>query len=468
MGSEWEIVSLDQVANMRNGAGVKQDFFSNIGVPLARVSDFTADSIDLSGCNFVEPEHAKKWSSHLIAKDDVIVATVGSWPPNWSSVVGKVVRAPISSVGAIQNQNTCCIVPDEKRLNNSFLYYRLKCEDFAWHAANSAGGSANQARLPVKKLSEFRFNLPSLEEQEYIARILGSLDNKISLNRQLNQTLEQMAQALFKSWFVDFDPVIDNALAAGNVIPDDLQDRAERRQLQLAKADHKPLPENIRKLFPSEFELTESLGWVPLGWTEAPLSKIGVLENKSSNPNREPEKTWIHFSIPAFDQDKLPVLDFGSEIKSGKFIVPKTAILLSKLNPETKRIWIPKVEDEKYSVCSTEFMPFVPVRENQRAFLFSLLNEDRTQVDICNRTTGSTGSRQRVKPSEIGSIPVFLPCKELIDCYSSIASAWIEKIQENIESCKQLSKLRDTLLPKLISGELRIPEVQAQLGEALG
>src|SRR5690606_19832251 len=168
-------------------------------------------------------------------------------------------------------------------------------------------------------LGTVEFKKPPLQDQQKIGYFLGGLDNKIELNRQLNQTLEQMAQALFKSWFVDFDPVIDNALAAGNEIPSDLQDRAERRQLQLAKADHKPLPENIRKLFPSEFELTESLGWVPKGWTEAPLSKIGVLENKSSNPNREPEKTWIHFSIPAFDQDKLPVLDFGSEIKSGKF-----------------------------------------------------------------------------------------------------------------------------------------------------
>ncbi|MGU9957714.1 MAG: hypothetical protein ACNYPI_08905 [Arenicellales bacterium WSBS_2016_MAG_OTU3] len=83
-----------------------------------------------------------------------------------------------------------------------------------------------------------------------------------------------MAQALFKSWFVDFDPVIDNALAAGNTIPDELQDRAARRQQQLAKPDHQPLPDAIRQLFPSEFELTEELGWVPMGWEATRVDQI--------------------------------------------------------------------------------------------------------------------------------------------------------------------------------------------------
>jgi type I restriction enzyme S subunit len=120
MAAEWEKVSLVEVAILRNGAGVKQKFFSEDGVPLARVSNFTSDSIDLSDCNYVEHEHAQKWKSHFLSHENVIVATVGSWPPNWSSVVGKVVRAPQVAVGAIQNQNTCCILPNLKKLDNGF------------------------------------------------------------------------------------------------------------------------------------------------------------------------------------------------------------------------------------------------------------------------------------------------------------------------------------------------------------
>ncbi len=98
-----------------------------------------------------------------------------------------------------------------------------------------------------------------------IADIIGNLDDRIEFNKKINQTLEQMAQTLFKSWFVDFDPVIDNALEAGNPIPASLQERAELRQKLRKSADFKPLPTEIRILFPTEFEETE-LGWGPKGW----------------------------------------------------------------------------------------------------------------------------------------------------------------------------------------------------------
>jgi len=159
MGSDWQEISLNDVATLRNGAGIKQEFFAEQGIPLVRVSDFTQDSIDMAASRFVENEHAKKWSSYLLCKDDVIVATVGSWPPNWSSVVGKVIRVPEKAIGAIQNQNTCCILPNADLLDIKFLFYRLRLEDFAWHAANSSGGSANQARLPIRKLGDFSFCL---------------------------------------------------------------------------------------------------------------------------------------------------------------------------------------------------------------------------------------------------------------------------------------------------------------------
>ncbi|HOY23377.1 MAG TPA: restriction endonuclease subunit S [Cellvibrio sp.] len=478
MGSEWEIVSLDQVANMRNGAGVKQDFFADVGVPLARVSDFTTDSIDLSDCNFVESEHAKKWSSHLIAKDDVIVATVGSWPPNWSSVVGKVVRAPISSVGAIQNQNTCCVVPDEKRLNNSFLYYRLKFEDFAWHAANSAGGSANQARLPVKKLGEFRFNLPSLEEQEYIAQILSSLDNKITLNRQLNQTLEQMAQALFKSWFVDFDPVIDNALAAGNEIPSDLQDRAERRQLQLAKADHKPLPENIRKLFPSEFELTESLGWVPLGWGVTDLKSLSTKISKGTTPTKSDlEKATDVGAIPF-----LKVKDISSDGKilhGGLELIPKSisegALKRSILEKDDLLISIAGsigrtsvVQKDLHGCNCNQALAFIRLSDSDLHLQLVKLNIQgkRLQDEINSKIVQAVQANFSL--TQLGELKILMSSGEVLHSFNASLKPIQLRLNEIEIQSRNLEQLRDTLLPKLISGELRIPEAQAQLEAVLG
>ncbi|MGL4449404.1 MAG: restriction endonuclease subunit S, partial [Shewanella sp.] len=283
MGSNKVNCKLSDVAKFRNGAGIKQDFFTQSanGVKLAKVSNFTADSIDLNDATRVDPEHAQKWMSHQLKANDILIATVGSWPPNWSSVVGKVVRVPKNSEGAIQNQNTCCIMPKES-IDQSYLYYLLKTRKFSEWIVTVAQGSANQARIPVKNIGDFELELPPPEIQRQVASTLRNLDKKITLNRQINQTLEQMAQALFKSWFVDFDPVIDNALDAGffaqaqaqdqaSPFSDELLRRVAARQALRASPDvgakHR-LPAATRALFPAAFELCDDPalglgGWVP-------------------------------------------------------------------------------------------------------------------------------------------------------------------------------------------------------------
>ena len=133
----------------------------------------------MDDCLFINELHARKWSKHRLREGELLVATVGSWPPNWSSVVGKVVRVPSAAFGAIQNQNTCAVLAKPDIADQRFLFYRLKSEEFAHYAANAAAGSANQARLPVAKLSKFSFRLPQIDEQWMIAATLGSFDDKI-------------------------------------------------------------------------------------------------------------------------------------------------------------------------------------------------------------------------------------------------------------------------------------------------
>ncbi|MGL9607699.1 restriction endonuclease subunit S, partial [Escherichia coli] len=168
------------------------------------------------------------------------------------------------------------IIGTAKNENEShFWFYLLKKIDLNNYSTGSGQPLINQTIINTISVT-----IPKLSEKRVsIGHFLRHFDQKINLSLNINQSLEQMSQTLFKSWFVDFDPVIDNALDAGNPIPEALQTRAKLRQKVRNSADFKPLPAEIRSLFPSEFEETE-LGWVPKGWdvvkTEDIAIKIGM------------------------------------------------------------------------------------------------------------------------------------------------------------------------------------------------
>jgi type I restriction enzyme, S subunit len=175
-------------------------------------------------------------------------------------------KTAISERRCVTNQqiNSIIVTVD---FDYKYVYYNLSQRKD--EIRGREGGSA-QPILNKGLFGQLPISIPSLPEQKAIAHILGSLDDKIELNRRMNETLEVMAQALFKSRFVDFDPVIDNALAAGNEIPDELKERAEIRE-GLGHV-RRTLPEEVRKLFTDEFEYTEKMGWIPKGWK---ISTVG-------------------------------------------------------------------------------------------------------------------------------------------------------------------------------------------------
>jgi len=279
----------------------------------------------------------------------------------------------------------------------------------------------------------------------------------------MNETLEAMAQALFKSWFMDFDPVVVNALKAGNPIPDKFAERAAHYR---ENPDSLGLPEHILRLFPDRF-MDSELRPIPEGWEVGPLSTIAKLRTETIVPRRKPEAVWEHYSIPAFDEGRMPKLERGIDIKSGKYKVPPTAVLASKLNPKFTRVWFPDVVDEAQAICSTEFMPFVPVKAEWRSLLYELLKSDLIQEGIRSAATGSTGSRQRVKPKIVASMPMIVAPAEILDAFCDrITSAHNLVLSKERES-RTLTILRDTLLPKLISGELRVPDVEKILGDVV-
>jgi type I restriction enzyme S subunit len=277
--------------------------------------------------------------------------------------------------------------------------------------------------------------IPSLADQRAIASILGALDDKIELNRKMSATLEAIARALFKSWFVDFDPV---------------QAKAEGRDTGL--------PPEIAALFPDSFEDSE-LGETPKGWRIAPIESAADMYRTTVNPADCADEIFHHYSIPAFDVNRLPVNEAGATIKSHKFLVPPDTVLLSRLNPKTPRVWRPAMGQSVRSICSTEFA-VLAARVGSREWLYCLLSSSNFCDTFATMVTGTSGSHQRVKPESLNAVQIVMPPESIVDYFTQVVTPILLRDTQCLMESQTLAALRDTLLPKLISGEIRVTDAE--------
>jgi type I restriction enzyme S subunit len=299
---------------------------------------------------------------------------------------------------------------DQEIANPLFVYYLIFKKDFS---SLNVGTAVPSLTVPV--IEDIDISLPSRKTQDNIVIILKSFDDKIECNRQINDNLEQQAQALFKSWFVDFEPFKDG-----------------------------------------EFVESE-MGMIPKGWTVRELDEIIEISKQSINPNKSPEILFTHYSIPAYDREKQPDTQLGKEILSNKFVVRDNMTLFSKLNPRIKRIWY--VGDIlENSICSTEFVPFLAKDSALSVFVFSLVSSQGFYDYILSMVNGATGSHQRFHPEKTLSYKIAYN-QEIAFEYNAIAEPMITQILKNQQESRRLAQLRDTLLPRLMSGDLKVNEV---------
>ena len=200
--SEWQKVKLGDCISTKKGFAFKSALYTNCGVPVVRVSDFTLDSV--ADNDLVYYPHAEKdrYDEYVLNEGDVLIQTVGSWQYNPNSVVGKVVRVPYYHKGSLLNQNIVKIIPNNG-YNNAFIFYRLKCRDFAGYVLGEARGAANQASITLDTIKRFSFDCPLLSTQQRIATILSRYDSLIETYQKQIKLLEEAPQRLYKEWFID-------------------------------------------------------------------------------------------------------------------------------------------------------------------------------------------------------------------------------------------------------------------------
>ena len=322
-------------------------------------------------------------------------------------------EAPIGDVGMIPENTECCLGQrmvllraNQSVCDNFYLLYSLQSLYVQHQISWSEGTGTTVSNLRIPHLEQIQIPYLPLEQQAKISSVLRALEEKIENNRRLNDNLEQQAQAIYHERFE-------------TVSPNDL----------------------------------------PSDWRIVTLGEVATISNKSFNPLKEPEILLEHYSIPAFDEARFPVFELSTSIKSNKFIIDASCFMISKLNPTTKRVWKPYCLTGN-AVCSTEFIVYKAKDKTITDFLYSVIDSNSFSDFMCSHVTGSTGSRQRATPSDTLSYELILPSGDELAEFQSLVSPMYAQIRINAIENDRLKRLRDSLLPKLMSGEIDVFTIQ--------
>ncbi len=416
------------VLSFGDGYRTMQSELGSAGFPILRVSQVADGFIrPTSSMEWVRQEFRRSIGPKLSRPDDVVLTTKGTF--------GRRAYVRPEDADYVYSPQVCWFrVVDPARIDPRYLYSWLGSSDFANQARGMKSSTDMADYLSLGDLARVSVPLPSLPEQRAIAHVLGTLDDKIELNRRMNETLESIARNLFKSWFVDFDPV-----------------RAK------SQGRDPGLPPHLADLFPDAFE-GSALGEIPNGWRVGKAGELAVLTRDACAPGDFPEETFDHFSIPAFDDGRMPKVESGASIKSNKFLVPAESVLVSKLNPRIPRIWMPSLDGPHRAICSTEFLVALPRAGVSREFLLCLFSSDAFASVFETLATGTSGSHQRVRPEGFLAIDVVIPGQQLVRQFTNAVQPALARIDRSRAESNSLSALRDTLLPRLVSGQLRLDD----------
>ena len=411
MGSEWAEATLGEISNLKNGKGLKNSFYREDGqYPVWGANGQIARTDEL-----------------LNEQPVVVIGRVGAY---------------CGSVHAVFEPNWVtdnAIVATPKKGNSfRFLYYFLKY----LKPERTSIGSA-QALITQTGLKTLKHSVPPISEQLAIAHILGSLDDKIELNRKMNKTLEAMARAIFKSWFVDFDPV-----------------RAK------VEGSDPSLPDEIVALFPDNFEDSE-LGPIPKGWKVKEIRECCSKIQNGGTPKRSESDYWNPGTIPWLTSGEVrqPLItttenmisEIGLKKSSAKWL-PKDSAVVALYGATSGQVaFISSKMTTNQAVCG--LIPKASFR------YFNYLSLDRSVEILANLARGS--AQQNISKGIVETTKVIIPRTDILISFDQVVSPVFDKWVANLEESKTLAALRDTLLPKLISGELRVPEAEKLLEDVV-
>lgn len=441
MISKWTEVMLEDIAVLNGGYAFKSKDYVNAGHFVLRTVNINNDGrITKKGAVFVPLAFAELYKRFSLRPFDTLFVMVGA-------TLGKIGLVTEKDLPALLNQNMWVVRTKRNDIDPLFLHYA-----FVFYSKPLCSLVSGSARGFVKRddFRRMKLQIPPFEDQKKISLFLSALDEQITLMHEINSTLESTAQALFKSWFVDFDPV---------------RSKQEGRRL-------KGLDEAINALFPDSFDQSE-IGEIPKGWLINKVSSVAeIVKGKSYSSKDLVDKHPVALvTLKSFERGGGFRMDgfkpYSGPYKSSQIVMAGDLIVAyTDVTQAAELIGKPAivVEVEEYETLVASLDVGI-IRPNQaccgRQFLYGLFKTDSFKNHTFAYTSGTTVLH--LAKEAIGSFSFALPPKKLLDFFEETTSAISERKQINSSKIKTLSRFRDILLPRIISGKLRLADAEKQI-----
>jgi len=413
MATEWPNISLGEVVEIRHGFAFKSKFFTDTPGPIVLTpGNFREEG----GFTYKNPEKfycGPIPDRYILSPGDLLVVMT----EQKAGLLGSAALVPATGT-FLHNQRLGLVMERApERIHRRFLYYLFNSPHVRQQIQATANGTKVRHTSP-DRLKEVQVCLPPLAIQERIASILAAYDELIENNLRRIDMLEDMAQALYREWFCEFR-------------------------------------------FPGheDVDLVDSeLGPIPLGWAIGHFREICQSVRSPVSPHKEPDAAFYHYSFAAYDRDQTPDVEYGRDVKSSKLKVAQPSVLLAKLNPRIPRVWRAIPPGDLPAYASSEFIVLVPKR-TKLTYLYAAASNSEFTRRLAAMSVGTSSSHQRLKVQDFEQMPVVLPPDALVDLYDKHCGPMLELAEKLRQQNANLRTTRDLLLPKLVSGEIDVSDL---------